>query len=115
MGSGYGLTSFYIKMNQTIEATASLGGMKRDIQQLQTQLDSIKERQIEALDANIRLQEKASDSYALSKEAIALSKATQRETEATGNAIKSEVNTLVKSVEDKLDVVKRAVTNPLAR
>lgn len=102
-------------MNETIESVESLGSIKDDIHELQIQVKSIKERQIEALDANIRLQEKASESYALSKEAIALSKATQRETEATGNAIQSEVKTLVKSVEDKLDVLKRAVTNPLAR
>ena len=115
LGSGYAGVTFYNKMLDTIEASEGLSDIKQDIKELKLQVSAIKERQIEALDANIRLQEKASESYALSKEAIALAKATQRETEATGNAIKSEITTMIKSVEDKLDVIKRATTNPLDR
>jgi len=102
-------------MLDTIEATESLGNMKSDINELKLQLDSIKERQLESLDANIRLQEKAADAYVLSKEASTISKSTQRELEATSNNLKSEVSTMIKSVEEKLDIIKRATTNPLDR
>ena len=102
-------------MNDTIEATESLGNMKSEIQELQSQVNSLKERQMESLNANIRLQEKAADAYVLSKEASAISKATQRELEATSNNIKSEVDTAIKGMNDKLEVLKRATTNPLGR
>lgn len=102
-------------MIDTIEATKSLGSMKADIKELQIQLSSIKERQMESLNANIRLQEKAADAFVLSKEASAISKATQRELTATSENLKSEVNTAIKAVEDKLEVIKRATTNPLGR
>ena len=115
LGSGYAGVTFYNKMVDTIEATESLGSMKSDIQALQSQVNSLKERQMESLNANIRLQEKAADAYVLSKEASAISKATQRELEATSNNIKSEVDTAIKGMNDKLEVLKRATTNPLGR
>ena len=102
-------------MLDTIEATESLGAMQDDIKTLQLQVNSIKERQMESLNANIRLQEKAADAFVLSKEASAISKATQRELTATSENLKSEVSTMIRSVEDKLEVIKRATTNPLGR
>lgn len=102
-------------MLKTIEATSKLGQIQDDIHALQIQMDSIKERQMESLNANIRLQEKAADAFVLSKEASAISKATQRELTATSENLKSEVATMIKSVEDKLEVIKRATTNPLGR
>ena len=115
LGSGYAGVTFFNKMNDTIEATESLGDMKSDIKELHIQVKALKERQLEALESNVRLQEKASDAIALAREASSISKSTQRELEATTSATKSEVNTLIKSVEDKLDVIKRATTNPLSR
>ena len=115
LGIGYSATSFYIKMNETIEASAGLSSIKKDINELQIQLGSVKERQVESLNSNIRLQEKASEAYALSKESIALSKATSRETEAIAKAVQSEVDTKLEALNDKLEVIKRATTNPLDR
>lgn len=102
-------------MNETIEASQGLGQIKKDINEIQIQLTSIKERQVESLNSSIRLQERASEAYALSKESIALSKATQRETQAISNAIQSEVDTKLQALNDKLEVIKRATTNPLDR
>jgi vacuolar-type H+-ATPase subunit I/STV1 len=102
-------------MLKTIEATSKFTIIEDDIKQLKLQVAAIKERQLEGLDANIRLQEKAADAYVLSKEASAISKATQRELAATSENLKSEVKTMIQSVEDKLDVIKRATTNPLDR
>lgn len=115
LGGGYGAVIFIEKMNNTIAATSKFKGIEKDIAALKLTLESVKERQIEALDANIRLQEKAADAYVLSKEASAISKSTQRELEATSANLKSEVNTMIQGVEDKLDIIKRATTNPLGR
>ena len=115
LGTGYAGVTFYNKMLDTIEASEGLSDIKQDIKELKLQVSAIKERQIEGLDANIRLQEKAADAYVLSKEASAISKATQRELTATSENLKSEVKTMIQSVEDKLDVIKRATTNPLDR
>ena len=115
LGTGYAAVTFYNKMLDTIEASEGLSDIKQDIKELKLQVSAIKERQMEGLDANIRLQEKAADAYVLSKEASAISKATQRELTATSENLKSEVKTMIKSVEDKLDVIKRATTNPLDR
>lgn len=115
LGGGYGAVIFIEKMNNTIAATSKFSGIEDDIAALKLTLESVKERQIEALDANIRLQEKAADAYVLSKEASAISKSTQRELEATSANLKSEVKTMIQGVEDKLDIIKRATTNPLGR
>lgn len=115
LGSGYAGVTFYNKMLKTIEATSKFTIIEDDIKELQLTISSIKERQLEGLDANIRLQEKASDAIALAREANALSKSTNRELQATTKAVQSEVQTMIKSVEDKLEVIKRATTNPLGR
>ena len=115
LGSGYGAVVFIEKMNKTIAATGKFTVIEDDISSLKLQLNTIKERQLEGLDANIRLQEKAADAYVLSKEASAISKSTQRELEASTANMKSEVDTALKAVNEKLDVIKRATTNPLGR
>ena len=102
-------------MVDTIEATESLNQMKIDINELKIQITSIKERHMENLNASIRIQEKSSDAYVLAKEASAISKATQRELEATTKSFKSEVDTAIAGVNDKLEIIKRSVTNPLGR
>jgi hypothetical protein len=107
--------TFYNKMLKTIAATSKFEVIEDDISSLKLQLNTIKERQLEGLDANIRLQEKAADAYVLSKEASAISKSTQRELEASTANMKSEVDTALKAVNEKLDVIKRATTNPLGR
>ena len=72
--------TFYLKgwICQGLEPRSFIksNGIKKDINELQIQLGSVKERQVESLNSNIRLQEKASEAYALSKESIALVKFT---------------------------------------
>lgn len=115
LGSGYAGVTFWNKMLKTIESTSKLGKIEESIHTLEIQMTAIKERQLEGLDANVRLQEKVADAYVLAKESSAISRSTQRELEATTEATKSEVETMIKSVEDKLDIIKRATTNPLDR
>lgn len=100
-------------MVKTIEATSKLTALQTDMATMQEQLTSIKENQLNSLQSNIRLQEKASEAIALAREASAISKSTQREVEVTIEASKSEVKTMVQSLEDKVEVLKRATTNPL--
>jgi hypothetical protein len=102
-------------MLKTIEATGKFSVIEDDIHALQIQLTAIKERQLEGLNTNVRLQEKVADAYVLAKESNAVALSTQRELKATTEATKSEVETMIRSVEDKLDVIKRATTNPLDR
>ena len=102
-------------MLKTIEATGKFKQIEDDIHTLQLTVDSIKERQLEGLNTNVRLQEKVADAYVLAKESNAVALSTQRELKATTEATKSEVETMIRSVEDKLDVIKRATTNPLDR
>lgn len=115
LGSGYGAVVFIEKMNKTISATSKFTVIEDNIKELQLTISSIKERQLEGLDASVRLQEKVADAYVLAKESNAVALSTQRELKATTEATKSEVETMIKSVEDKLDVIKRATTNPLDR
>ena len=102
-------------MNKTIAATSKFVVIEDNIKELQHNIQAIKERQLEGLDASVRLQEKISTAYVLAKESSAISQSTQRELEATTESLKAEVKTMIKSVEDKLDVIKRATTNPLDR
>ena len=115
LGTGYAGGTFWNKMIKTIEATSKFVQIEEDIHTLNLQLTAIKERQLEGLNTNVRLQEKVADAYVLAKESNAVALSTQRELQATTEATKSEVETMIKSVEDKLDVIKRATTNPLDR
>ena len=115
LGTGYAGVTFWNKMIKTIEATSKFVQIEEDIHTLNLQLTAIKERQLEGLNTNVRLQEKVADAYVLAKESNAVALSTQRELQATTEATKSEVETMIKSVEDKLDVIKRATTNPLDR
>ena len=115
LGSGYAGVTFYNKMLKTIEATSKFRGIEDNIKELQSQVSAIKERQLQGLNTNVRLQEKVADAYVLAKESNAVALSTQRELKATTEATKSEVETMIRSVEDKLDVIKRATTNPLDR
>ena len=115
LGSGYAGVTFYNKMLKTIEATGKFRVIEDNINTLQLTVDAIKERQLEGLNTNVRLQEKVADAYVLAKESNAVALSTQRELKATTEATKSEVETMIRSVEDKLDIIKRATTNPLDR
>ena len=115
LGSGYGAVVFIEKMNKTIAATGKFRQIEDDINELQIQLTAVKERQLEGLDTNVRLQEKVADAYVLAKESNAIAVSVQRELQVSTEATRTEVEVMIKSVEDKLDVIKRATTNPLDR
>ena len=85
------------------------------IEQIQGALDDQRERYVELMQTNIRLQEKASEAIALAREAKALSSGTSREVEATISSIRSEVNSQINAVNDKMRALQKATTNPLGR
>src|SRR5210317_1823090 len=88
LGSGYAGVTFYNKMLKTIEATGKFKIIEDDIHTLQLTVDAIKERQLEGLNTNVRLQEKVADAYVLAKESNAIALSTQREFQATTEATK---------------------------
>ena len=102
-------------MLKTIAATSKFTQIEEDIHTLNLQLTAIKERQLEGLNTNVRLQEKVADAYVLAKESNAVAVSVQRELQVSTEATRTEVEVMIKSVEDKLDVIKRATTNPLDR
>ena len=102
-------------MLKTISATSKFAQIEEDIHTLNLQLTAIKERQLEGLNTNVRLQEKVADAYVLAKESNAIAVSVQRELQVSTEATRTEVEVMIKSVEDKLDVIKRATTNPLDR
>jgi len=102
-------------MLKTISATSKFAQIEEDINTLNLQLTAIKERQLEGLNTNVRLQEKVADAYVLAKESNAIAVSVQRELQVSTEATRTEVEVMIKSVEDKLDVIKRATTNPLDR
>ena len=59
---------------------------------LEEQLNDQRERYVELMQTNIRLQEKASEAIALAREAKAVSSGTSREVDAALSSIRSEVN-----------------------
>lgn len=83
--------------------------------QLEEALNDQRERYVELMQTNIRLQEKASEAIALAREAKALSSGTSREVEATISSIRSEVNSQINAVNDKMKALQKATTNPLGR
>ena len=85
------------------------------IEQLQDTLNDQRERYVELMQTNIRLQEKASEAIALAREAKAVSSGTSREVEASLSSIRSEVKSQIEGVNDKMRALQKATTNPLAK
>ena len=82
---------------------------------LEEQLSEQRERYVELMQTNIRLQEKASEAIALAREAKAVSAGTSREVEASLSSIRSEVASQINGVNDKMKALQKATTNPLAK
>jgi hypothetical protein len=82
---------------------------------LEEQLNDQRERYVELMQTNIRLQEKASEAIALAREAKAVSSGTSREVEASLSSIRSEVKSQIDGVNDKMKALQKATTNPLAK
>jgi hypothetical protein len=83
------------------------------IEALEIKLQAQQERYMELMQANIKLQEKASDAIALARESTAVSKGTAREVEASLSSIRSEVNAAISGVNDKMKALQKATTNRL--
>lgn len=71
------------------------------------------ERYLELITQNVKLQDKASEAAALSRETSAVAKGSQREVEATLNAIRNEINAEMDNIKDQMKALKKATTNPL--
>lgn len=82
---------------------------------LEEQLNEQRERYVELMQTNIRLQEKASEAIALAREAKAVSSGTAREVDASLTSIRSEVKSQIDGVNDKMKALQKATTNPLGR
>ena len=85
------------------------------VEQLEDALNDQRERYVELMQTNIRLQEKASEAIALAREAKALSSGTSRVVEASLSSIRSEVKSQIDGVNDKMRALQKATTNPLAK
>ncbi len=85
------------------------------VELLEQQLDEQRDRYVELMQTNIRLQEKASEAIALAREAKAVSSGTSREVEASLSSIRSEVKSQIDGVNDKMKALQKATTNPLAK
>jgi gas vesicle protein len=85
------------------------------IEILEEKLDQQQQRYMELMTNNVKLQDKTSDAYVLAKESSAVAKGTQREVEASLNAIRNEVQAELDSVKEKMKALQKATTNPLGR
>ena len=109
-GGAYWSITLYNKMHSVIN--------KFDytkVVMLEEQLSEQRERYVELMQTNIRLQEKASEAIALAREAKAVSAGTSREVEASLSSIRSEVTSQINGVNDKMKALQKATTNPLAK
>ena len=82
---------------------------------LEEQLSEQRERYVELMQMNVRLQEKASEAIAQAREAKAVSTGTAREVDASLSSIRSEVTSQINGVNDKMKALQKATTNPLAK
>ena len=82
---------------------------------LEEQLSEQRERYVELMQMNVRLQEKASEAIAQAREAKAVSTGTAREVDASLTSIRSEVASQIDAVNDKMKALQKATTNPLAK
>ena len=82
---------------------------------LEEQLSEQRERYVELMQMNVRLQEKASEAIAQAREAKAVSTGTSREVDAALSSIRSEVKSQIDGVNDKMKALQKATTNPLAK
>lgn len=84
------------------------------VELLEQQLDEQRDRYVELMQMNVRLQEKASEAIAQSREAKAVSTGTAREVDASLSSIRSEVTSQIQGVNDRMKALQKATTNPLS-
>jgi hypothetical protein len=102
-------------MLSTIEQTKGISTINKRVASIEIKLEAQQERYLELMTSNIRLQEKASDALANSRETKAVSTGNTREVEAALLSIRSEVAGQLSAVEDRMKALQRATTNPLGR
>ena len=108
-GAYYGIT-LYNKMLSVINKFDA-----NKVILLEEQLSEQRERYVELMQMNVRLQEKASEAIAQAREAKAVSAGTAREVDAALSSIRSEVTSQINGVNDKMKALQKATTNPLAK
>ena len=114
-GGAYYTITLYNKMLSTIEQTKGISTINKRVASIEIKLEAQQERYLELMTSNIRLQEKASDALANSRETKAVSTGNTREVEAALLSIRSEVAGQLSAVEDRMKALQRATTNPLGR
>jgi hypothetical protein len=114
-GGAYYTITLYNKMLSTIEQTKGISTINKRVASIDIKLEAQQERYLELMTSNIRLQEKASDALANSRETKAVSTGNTREVEAALLSIRSEVAGQLSAVEDRMKALQRATTNPLGR
>ena len=102
-------------MLSTIDKVKVVNTLEDRLISLEERMKSVNERYLELMTSNIRLQEKASDALANSRETKAVSTGNTREVEAALLSIRSEVAGQLSAVEDRMKALQRATTNPLGR
>ena len=85
------------------------------IKEIEIKLDANQKRLLEIMESSIKINEKASDAIALSRETAALAKGSQREVEAALNSIRSEVKAQTEGLNEQMKALRKATTNPLGR
>ena len=103
---GYAAVTFYNKMNDTADAMEKidLSPINEKIATLEVQVKAQNERIMAIADSNIRTSEKISDAIVLS-----------RETSATVSGLRKELTATVDAMDEKLNTIKHATVNPLAK
>jgi hypothetical protein len=109
-GGAYYTITLYNKMLSVINKFDA-----NKVLMLEEALNDQRERYVELMQTNIRLQEKASEAIALARESKAVSTGTSREVEASLTSIRSEVKSQIDGVNDKMKALQKATTNPLGR
>ena len=107
----YGGITFYNKMVSTIDAVES-STYSHDIQNIHTELktldvlvEAMRQRQLQGLETNVKLQEKTSDAIALSRETSVIAKGTQREVESVLRSYKNETEEKLRALHEKVDTM----------
>ena len=113
LGGGYYTVTLYNQMLSTIDKVKVVNTLEDRLISLEERMKSVNERYLELMTQNVKLQDKASEAAALSRETSAVAKGSQREVEATLNAIRNEINAEMDNIKDQMKALKKATTNPL--
>ena len=83
------------------------------VQALEIQMKAQQERLLAIQDSSIRINEKASDAIALSRETSAIARGSQREVEASLSSVRSEVKAQIDGLNTQMKAIQKSMTNPI--